>query len=152
MKSLLTSLKELHDSGFVHRDIKPANILVDKVVNENGKKKLIYAIGDFGLATHKDDSSGLFSPAGTPGYLPPETGCINGELIGDFKPYKSFEAAKKGDIFALGLTFYERLGKELNKFDRKKASEAEDLIVTMLDDDPKSRPTVDEALRDPFFK
>lgn len=154
MKSLLTSLNELHNSGYVHRDINPKNIIVDKVVNENGKKKLTYTIGGLGLATHKDDYTGLATLTGDFRFLPPETGYIDGTLKGAFRPYKSFEAAKKGDIFALGFSFRLRLDDELegNKYNAKKAKEAIILINKMMSDDPNKRPTIGQALRDPFFK
>ncbi|NTV65209.1 MAG: protein kinase, partial [Oscillochloris sp.] len=72
----------------LHRDVKPANILVD----EQGRVWLI----DFGLAyavvAQRDAEDYLRSPAGTPGYMPPE------QWAGNAEP--------RSDIYALAATFY----------------------------------------------
>jgi len=47
LMDILAGLEALHKLGFRHRDLKPANVLR----YEDGKGKMFYAIGDFGLVS-----------------------------------------------------------------------------------------------------
>jgi serine/threonine protein kinase len=81
------AVAHLHARGFAHRDIKPANILLDY----GGRPKL----ADFGLSTAVQDGELRTDFVGSPQYCAPE--------ILQRIPYD----AKKADIWALGVTFYE---------------------------------------------
>lgn len=83
--------------AIAHRDLKSKNILV----RHDG----VCAIGDLGLAVrHVSESNSLDIPAncrvGTKRYLAPEV--LDGSLQED-----NFETYKQGDIYALGLVFWE---------------------------------------------
>jgi serine/threonine-protein kinase len=89
------ALVEAHERGIVHHDIKPGNI----VITPQGNVKVL----DFGVArrlprvdeTASIDSRGS-APIGTPAYMPPEV-LLEKENDG------------RGDIFSLGVVFYEIL-------------------------------------------
>ncbi|QOC22922.1 protein kinase [Wenzhouxiangella sp. AB-CW3] len=78
--------------NIVHRDIKPGNIMLDR----RGRAVLT----DFGIAcvANPSDEAGEASETlmGTPGYLPPES--LSGQ-----------RPDCRGDLFALGLVYYEML-------------------------------------------
>ncbi|MBX3440869.1 MAG: serine/threonine protein kinase [Planctomyces sp.] len=80
-----------HSQGVLHRDIKPANILLDR----QGVAWLV----DFGLAKHADQDSltRTGNVVGTVQYMAPE----------QFSD--AFDA--RSDVFSLGLTLYELLGR-----------------------------------------
>ena len=84
------------EENIVHRDVKPGNIMLDR----RGRAVLT----DFGIACVAADPDAEDRSAtlmGTPGYLPPEV------LTGS-------QPDCRGDIFALGLVYYEMLtGKQL---------------------------------------
>lgn len=153
MLDVTEALKFALDSGIVHHDIKPANILVDF---DNNVK-----IGDFGLAYALNDikSEHLqaeLSTFGSPDYVSPE------------KLTDGYESTK-GDIFSLGVTFYELIT-GVKPF--KKAREDEDilevresepvippsslrfeasnnlskLIMSMLEKEPSKRPNYNDIL------
>lgn len=77
-----TGLDYLHENNFVHRDIKPENILLD---TEKGVK-----ICDFDLTQSSDTYD---CKSGTCAYMAPEI-------------FKGSYDGKKGDIWALGITFF----------------------------------------------
>ena len=94
-------MKALKDFRIVHSDIKPENFLID------GRGAVV--LSDFGLAQRPNDPSHMSEDAfltwhaiagGTPGYLAPEA-------LNRFDPY----VAHKSDVFSLGVTFVEVLGR-----------------------------------------
>ena len=152
------ALQSALESGVVHHDIKPANILLD---SDNSTK-----ISDFGLAyaLHDIRSHSLLSELssyGSPDYVSPEkveNGCED----------------DKGDIFSLGVTFYELL---TGKKPFKRAGEDDDIleirssakvlepnelrpeisinlskfVMRMMDEDPARRPEYDKIIAELKF-
>ena len=130
----------------LHRDLKPANILID--ANNNIK------IGDFGLAKELSSRSQLAQTnVGTPFYMAPE-------IMND----KEYDA--KSDIWSLGCLVYElaalrppfdasnavSLALKVNqgRFPRLPARYSRqlmDIIISMLQVDPRKRPNIDELER-----
>lgn len=85
------ALSVIHREGFLHRDIKPENVFV----SDGGHVRLV----DFGLARSLVESSELTCAdvvAGTPGYVPPESGDLCTE-------------DERRDIFGLGIIMLEML-------------------------------------------
>lgn len=93
IKSIASSVKQLHDNGMLHLDIKPKNVMR----RTDGKLFLI----DFGLAKQYDEYGNAESSktieCGSPGYAPVE----QNNYKGGFAPTL--------DIYALGSTFYRLL-------------------------------------------
>lgn len=132
---VLKGLEHAHSLGFVHRDIKPENILIGRT--EAG---YIAKISDFGLAKSFRGLglSGLtFSGEmrGTVPFMPPE------QML-DFKT-----VTPAGDLYATAATLYYLL---TCKFLYNEASEASDLIRTLLEEKPvpvrERRPDVPAGL------
>jgi len=89
---LCEGLKVLHDNKIIHRDIKPSNIMV----TNDGNVKLI----DFDIARiKKDDAKEDTGYLGTKDYAPPEQ-------------FGFGATDERSDIYALGITMKELLGKE----------------------------------------
>lgn len=95
VRSLLSTLGQVHGAGLVHRDLKPANVLVDT----SGTPVVL----DFGLVRGsvlgpKITQSG--SIMGTPAYLAPE------QLRGEACDHRA-------DLYALGVMLFEALAGQL---------------------------------------
>ena len=158
MRQVCEGIQHIHANGIVHRDLKPPNILID------AEKRCVKII-DFGLAkinsiNHK---SGLL--IGTLDYIAPEIITTRG---------KPSAYAPPCDIWALGIMMFLLFsGKSLMKRNEQSetmdaickqpvkfedplwthiSKEAKDLIQRMLDKNPKTRITAEEATTHPFFK
>ena len=151
MREIISAVKYLHSFNppIIHRDIKPENILLD----ENGRCKL----ADFGWSNYVLDGERK-TFCGTPEYLAPEM--VN----------------KKGhdtsvDIWALGVLLFELLSGKLpfrGRNHRELFSNigalnikwpgndfnalAKNLIIKILKQNPKERPSLDEILSQPWFE
>ncbi|WP_439661834.1 serine/threonine-protein kinase [Lentzea sp. HUAS TT2] len=139
-----SALAAAHAAGLVHRDIKPGNVLI----GHDGTVK----ITDFGISKATGDGTmtdtGMI--AGTPAYLAPEV--ARGEQPG-----------AASDVFSLGATIYTAIegesvfGPSDNSFgliyraasgqfrDPKNAGELTPLLMRLLSQDQKDRPTAQEA-------
>eukprot|EP00903_Cladosiphon_okamuranus_P008290 g7977.t1 len=155
VRTLLRTVKHLHDQSIIHRDLKPENLLlVDKKDDANLK------IADFGFAKKHDASSEeLKTQCGTPGYVAPEIlrstpygtpvdmwsiGVITYILLGGYPPFhddnqhRLFQKIKRGKF-----SFHEQYWDPIS-------DGAKDLIARMLTVDPVQRITADQALHHPW--
>ncbi|XP_065647863.1 membrane-associated tyrosine- and threonine-specific cdc2-inhibitory kinase isoform X1 [Hydra vulgaris] len=143
---LCKGLKHIHDSQFIHMDIKPANLFLGR----DGH----YKIGDFGLVVElsRDLSDAM---DGDSKYLAPEL------MEGNF--------SKAADIFSLGITILElacrlelpnggalwhrlRNNQLPIEFTQGLSDDLILLITTLMNSNPKLRPTVDDILKWPCIK
>lgn len=91
LKSLLSALIYLHESGRIHCDIKPSNIFL----RSSSVKAFEFVLGDFGVACSAREAQLQRYAAGSPAYTAPE------RLIGGFEP--------NSDLYSLGILGYELL-------------------------------------------
>uniref|UniRef100_A0A8C0HR37 Calcium/calmodulin-dependent protein kinase type 1G n=1 Tax=Buteo japonicus TaxID=224669 RepID=A0A8C0HR37_9AVES len=151
---VLTAVKYLHENGIVHRDLKPENLLY-LTPEENSK----IMITDFGLS--KMEQNGIMSTAcGTPGYVAPEVlaqkpyskavdcwsiGVITYILLCGYPPFyeetesKLFEKIKEG-YYEFESPFWDDISES-----------AKDFIRHLLEKNPNTRFTCEEALRHPWI-
>lgn len=159
---LLNGLEACHKSGIVHRDMKTENIML--ALNWEIK------IADFGFATKADGKKGnglLYTSLGTASYASPE--------VLSKKPYLGVQA----DIFSLGVCLFvlvtgkmpfkhampddayyrEIIKMNYNKYWEKISSkiplvsnEFKQLFVMLINFDPCSRPTIEEAREHSWIK
>ena len=145
IQGVSSSLGEAHAQGVCHRDVKPGNIMI----HTSGAAVLL----DFGIASSLDQTSSLTATGtvvGTPTYMAPEV--IYGE-----------KATPASDVYSLGAVMYEcACGRPPFRADTVHAllmaithgnypppscaAELRDLIVQMLDLDPRQRPTAQDLL------
>jgi len=145
--AICKAVQYLHSQGIVHRDVKPANV----ISTESGVWKLI----DFGCAValpkHLRGDSVLDELVGTPGYVAPEV------LAGQAK------YGPKADVYSIGCTLHAML---TNMYLPRRhphlgivahgplpVSElCEDLLTSLISENPVDRPTVDEIFEHPWMK
>ncbi|CAF0952709.1 unnamed protein product, partial [Brachionus calyciflorus] len=145
------ALQYMHEKCILHRDLKTQNIFLTR--------NKIIKVGDLGIArVLKSNTDMATTIIGTPYYMSPE--------LFSNKPYNS-----KSDVWALGCCVYEMTtlkhafnAKDMSslvfKITRGKmpeipsiySKEFVSLIKSMLNPDPKLRPTANKILRDPFIK
>lgn len=147
VRQVMKGLAYLHLNGVIHRDIKPENIIICGGVLK---------ISDFGWSAITKAERKTF--CGTLDYLSPE--------VADGDPYDT-----KIDTWSVGVLLYEMLT-GFPPFDALKKSEArrpvldysreivypsritkgcQSFLRKLLTLDPQERPTVVEALRDPWL-
>ena len=140
----------MHENRILHRDLKTQNLFLT-----GGKIKL----GDFGISKVLDEKQQLTNTmVGTPYYMSPEQF--------RFKPY-----SYKTDIWALGCMLYEMCNmrhafeaQNVNALSVKilkgnyppvnslYSKPLRELVGTLLNIDPKNRPTVVDILKLPFLR
>lgn len=149
---IVSALKYLHSHRIIHRDLKLGNLFLND--------KMEIKLGDFGLATKLDfDGEKKRTICGTPNYIAPE--------VLEGKSGHSYEV----DIWSLGVIIYTLIiGKPPFETTDVKATyrrirnnsysfpenvqisdPARDLIMCILNGDPKRRPTLDEILNHEFL-
>lgn len=100
VRELCMVLEFLHKKGIIHRDIKPSNILLAG----DGHIRLI----DFDAARmYRSDREQDTRLLGTRGYAPPEQ-------------YGFAQTDERADIYSLGVTLEQLLGKKANRFAYKR--------------------------------
>jgi serine/threonine protein kinase len=92
VKSILKSLKLMHEKGVIHRNISP-----DNIVGSTKKFSEQSTLIDFKFAAF-EGLQALFPQAGTPGFFAPET-------LSNKNPMPD----PKEDVFSLGVVFYSLL-------------------------------------------
>jgi calcium-dependent protein kinase len=153
MKNILIAVNYFHSKSIVHRDLKPENILIE-FSNKKKPDEFTIKIIDFGASKKFNRKSKIRDFVGTPYYIAPEV------IKGTYD--------EKCDIWSCGVILFLMLtgttpfdgvseneifkkvekGIPQEKLDMLKNSseEANNLIIRMLDLDPKKRMTAKEAL------
>ena len=153
-RQIISGLAYCHRFNICHRDIKPENILLDSNLNV----KLV----DFGMAALQPPGKLLETSCGSPHYASPE--------IAEGRKYRGDRA----DIWSCGVVLYVMLcgtlpfgtGAEdedvrdvLNEVLRGDvyypdsiSEEAEDMIVRMLQQNPKKRIAIEQMWRHPLLR
>lgn len=152
-QQLISAVGYCHSRGVFHRDLKPENLLLD----ENGTLK----VSDFGLSAVTDQirpDGLLHTLCGTPAYVAPE-------ILGK----KGYDGAKV-DVWSCGvilfvlvagylpfndpnlMMMYKKIYKGEFRCPRFFSPDLRRFLSRLLDTNPETRITVDEILRDPWFK
>ncbi|KAF9594580.1 hypothetical protein IFM89_033550 [Coptis chinensis] len=152
-QQLISAVGYCHAHGVFHRDLKPENLLVD----ENGDLK----VSDFGLSavTGQIRNDGLLHTlCGTPAYVAPEI------LL-----KKGYDGAKV-DIWSCGvilfvlnagylpfndpnlMVMYRKIYKGEYRCPKWTSPDLRRFLSRLLDTNPETRISIDEIVRDPWFK
>lgn len=132
VNSVLTGLSHLHAQRFLHRDIKPSNIYLD----DNRQA----VIGDFGsLKVTPEDTDEVPSSSHSILYRPPESVLHN--------TYSS-----KGDIYQMGVVFYQLLGGSLPYDEHAWMNKAELKHFNALTDHVDKSIYVDQCIKNKITK
>lgn len=152
-QQLISAVGYCHSRGIFHRDLKPENLLLD----DNGDLK----VSDFGLSAVTDQvrhDGLLHTLCGTPAYVAPE-----------ILAKKGYDGAKV-DVWSCGvilfvltagylpfndpnlIMMYKKIYKGEFRCPKWMSSDLKRFLSRLLDMNPKTRITVDEIIRHPWFK
>ena len=129
MAQVLGALQHLHAHGVVHRDLKPANVLVDAA----GRPR----VADFDISVDTAErttvaytrgTATLMQAQGTEGFMAPELGVS--------------PATAASDMYSFGRTLEAVVGDD---------AAGQELVALLTADDPRRRPTAEEAIRHEYF-
>ena len=179
VKTIINTVKYMHENNIVHRDLKPGNLVFDKQIkldrlnkgenniksnndddedcNDDARLKLI----DFGFAIEIQDDETNSDFVGTPAYLPPE-------IVKRIRTGKEFKA---GDMWSIGIITYKlvygvppflghncysTLAKIISNditWSKKIniSDECKDFITCLLNKDAQTRLTAKEAINHAWF-
>ncbi|CAJ1960553.1 unnamed protein product [Sphenostylis stenocarpa] len=150
---LISAVGYCHSRGVFHRDLKPENLLLD----ENGDLR----VTDFGLSALRDQirpDGLLHTLCGTPAYVAPE-----------ILSKKGYDGAKV-DVWSCGvvlfvlvagylpfndpnlMVMYKKIYKGEFRCPRWTSPELRRFLGRLLDTNPETRITVDDMIRDPWFR
>uniref|UniRef100_A0A6T7UYB7 Protein kinase domain-containing protein n=1 Tax=Pyramimonas obovata TaxID=1411642 RepID=A0A6T7UYB7_9CHLO len=167
MYSCLKFLEKSHDHGVVYRDIKPENFMFVQNRNQGGSlwQRNQVKVVDFGQCTHLTSTcQELQKRSGTPAYMAPEV------------IKQCYDA--KADIWCAGVMMYQLLSNRLpfwvNVHDHSLkevwrailvaepdmsddlwssvSDEGRDMILNMLEKNPRKRQSATQLLRHPWFR
>lgn len=125
--NLLKGLSTLHCNDLLHRDLKPQNILINDLNNP--------VIGDFGSVKHIPTGHKTIPGSGhSILYRPPESFLTNQYSI-------------NGDIYQIGIIFYQLLGGELSNNGLDYLRKSEKLKYNNIDDEVDKSIYIDQILR-----
>lgn len=146
---IIQGVKYLHDNRIIHRDLKLGNLFLNDMLHVK--------IGDFGLATRIEyEGERKKTLCGTPNYIAPEILTKKGH---------SYEV----DIWSIGCVMYTLLVgqppfetktlkdtySKIKKCDYRVPSylrkSAADMVISMLQSNPESRPTIGDLLHFEFL-
>ncbi|KAK9322662.1 kinase-like domain-containing protein [Lipomyces orientalis] len=167
VKQVLQAVAYVHSAGISHRDIKPDNILVVSEDEPDGKPIQI-KVSDFGLAKISESGTFLKTFCGTLAYLAPEVIKARDSSSRAHPERTSTYYSNKVDMWSIGCMVYvlltgylpfngstqEQLCNQImageysqQPLDEAKVSaDAKSFIGTLLEVDPKKRPTAKLAL------
>jgi serine/threonine protein kinase len=155
---VLQGLDVMHAHHYMHGDISPENIFIEMHSSTN-PFAVRAALGDFGMTCIMSEKYQvtLTHPVGKPVYVDPIILAANRK-----KSFPVTVDGVKADMFSVGKTmmayldgvqcYSDKIHPHQRVFEKRPADSVEHLIVQCLHEDPKKRPTTEEALGHPCFK
>lgn len=142
MSQLLPGLRHLHRCGVTHGDIKPNNLLF-----YDGR----LCIADFGGATV--DRAGSDNPICTPFYTPPEGSLSDGPRRASpvWDMWAAAIVARQMVPGGLSINAFRALRQGVCELPRSLSPRLASFLKSMLQHDPRRRPTLRQAICHPLF-